>query len=207
MSSNSWNKYFESDNKKYVYAAAAVITIGGCFLVYKAYQDQNAQKNESGLDMTNRDALMSSVKSGANSIAEIDVSNAQITNDGKSFPIQVFVRMRPMVGREIKENHLKLDYELKQSKKSKKSSKNKNKKNSATEEVLVLNNVAGRDMNESKQYKGFQNVLLPVHNNFDTFNTCVLPYLGSIFAGQKTCCFAYGHTGISFFYFHFCLFF
>ena len=50
-------------------------------------------------------------------------------------------------------------------------------------------------IDNTKNYKGFKDVLLPTDNNYTTFDTCVLPYLSNMFSGESTCLFAYGHTG------------
>jgi len=49
----------------------------------------------------------------------------------------------------------------------------------------------GRDVD----YKGFRRILLPDSDNVAVFETAVAPFVSNVMLGQKTCIFAYGHTG------------
>eukprot|EP01083_Nonionella_stella_P092615 259308_1 len=99
------------------------------------------------------------------------------------FPVQVFVRIRPLVGLEVKEKHTMVEYNVKKLKKKK-------------TETLTLQKVAGRNNERDKKYGGFKKIIQPDYNNLLTFNNCLLntsiPYL---FDGDHVCVFAYGHTG------------
>eukprot|EP01084_Bolivina_argentea_P077657 140905_1 len=104
-------------------------------------------------------------------------------DDRERFPVQVFVRMRPLVGKEITEKHVSVEYSVKNLKKKKQQS-------------LTLKKVHGRNNERDKKYSNFKAVFEPNVNNEETFNnslltTCV-PY---IFNGESACVFAYGHTG------------
>ena len=103
-------------------------------------------------------------------------------NDSVKFPVQVFVRMRPLVGKEISDNHESIEYNVKTNKK--KSTKS-----------LTLEKVFGRNNERDKKYTDLTNVILPTNNNEATFDICLKPALSNIFKGEKTCIFAYGHTG------------
>jgi len=49
--------------------------------------------------------------------------------------------------------------------------------------------------NPAVKYQGFKEILLPSDDNLSTFTKCILPALPSVMSGEKTCAFAYGHTG------------
>ncbi len=98
------------------------------------------------------------------------------------FPLSVYVRMRPLVGEEIKENHSSVEYAVKTAKKTKTQS-------------LTLKNCSGKDMTRDKKYTSFKQIILPKQNNLYTFNKCIFPSIKNIFNGVSTCAFAYGHTG------------
>ena len=98
------------------------------------------------------------------------------------FPVQAFVRMRPLVGKEIVEKHESINYSVKTNKKKETQS-------------LVLKGVTGRNNERDKKYTGFRRVLQPKLDNKATFDTCLLPSIPHLWNGQKMCIFAYGHTG------------
>ena len=104
------------------------------------------------------------------------------------FPVQVFIRIRPLVPKEIEAKHESIEYNV--NKYNEKGDNNNNQLQDLSS--LALSGVAGIG---TKIYKGFQNILLPKDNNYTTFRSCVLPYLRNMLAGESTCLFAYGHTG------------
>eukprot|EP01083_Nonionella_stella_P039663 107865_1 len=105
-------------------------------------------------------------------------------SDVPKFPVQVFVRMRPLVGLELTNHHQSVQHKVKKSKKKQ-------------TQTLVLKNVFGRNNDRDKQFRGFKKIILPSHNNITTFKTCIISSqcFPSIFVGQRICAFAYGHTG------------
>eukprot|EP01084_Bolivina_argentea_P140941 247699_1 len=96
------------------------------------------------------------------------------------FPVQVFVRMRPLIAVETEQKQQAFKYGTKTSKKTKK-------------KTLILKKAgpSGRNL----EYKGFMNVILPKHNNLFTFKAVVLQCVDAIFQGQICASFAYGHSG------------
>eukprot|EP01084_Bolivina_argentea_P303136 523302_1 len=100
----------------------------------------------------------------------------------KQFPVQAFIRMRPLVGLEISENHETIKYNIKKSKKNKTQS-------------ITLKNVYGRNNKRDKKYTGFKQIISPNMNNLQTFNKCILSSVSYVLNGVNVCVFAYGHTG------------
>jgi hypothetical protein len=88
--------------------------------------------------------------------------------------INVFVRIRPLVGLEVRNSHAKLDINVKASKNS--------------EEILIPS------YNARKQWKGFTRVFEPDQTNRSVYNSLssLVKYVSD---GGVGCCFCYGHTG------------
>ena len=113
------------------------------------------------------------------STEEVKKEESKETEEEK-FPVQVFVRMRPLVGKEIVDKHTSIEYEVKKIKKKK-------------IENLTLKKVYGPKMDRDKKYTGFKHVILPNCDNVETFNKCLLPTcIPFTFSGEKVCVFAYG---------------
>eukprot|EP01083_Nonionella_stella_P161376 528485_1 len=174
------------------------ILVGGvalfiCGYVYGHVSDF-LQYEECEPSETTDDSKADAVKAQSNepNITDDHVPNTNVQEDEKEekkednipkFPVQVFVRMRPLVGNELIENHKAVAYQVK---------KNKKKKTQS----LVLQKVFGRNNERDKKFTGFKLLCLPDQNNEFVFNTCILPTcVPSIFNGERVCAFAYGHTG------------
>eukprot|EP01083_Nonionella_stella_P062296 161999_1 len=118
-------------------------------------------------------------------ISEEVKENKKGDKDLQRFPIQVFVRMRPLVGLEITEKQPTVKYGVKKVKKKKRKTQS-----------LTLKKVHGRNLDRDKAFAGFTKILTPQHDNRVTFDECLLPTcIPYIFNGDHCCVFAYGHTG------------
>eukprot|EP01083_Nonionella_stella_P062293 161995_1 len=115
---------------------------------------------------------------------DADEQKVNLMSDIPRFPVQVFVRMRPLVGLELSNHHQAVQHKVKKSKKKQ-------------TQTLILKNVFGRNNDRDKPFRGFKKIILPSHNNIATFKTCIISSqcFPSIFVGQRICAFAYGHTG------------
>eukprot|EP00485_Elphidium_margaritaceum_P004222 CAMPEP_0202694070 /NCGR_PEP_ID=MMETSP1385-20130828/8025_1 /ASSEMBLY_ACC=CAM_ASM_000861 /TAXON_ID=933848 /ORGANISM="Elphidium margaritaceum" /LENGTH=470 /DNA_ID=CAMNT_0049349849 /DNA_START=14 /DNA_END=1426 /DNA_ORIENTATION=+ len=99
------------------------------------------------------------------------------------FPVQVFVRIRPLVGAEINDKHDAVEFTVKAMKHSE-------------TETLSLKKVAGKNKDRDYTCSALQRVILPSMNNLETFDRCLLPSASPcVFKGEKVCVLAYGHTG------------
>ena len=121
------------------------------------------------------------------------------TKENDKFPVDVYVRMRPLVGDEIKENHEMINYTIKFNKKTKTSiafkDNNENKDTNNETNNSAPKMPKRRDNKNGKKYKGFTKILIPKDNNNDTYNACIKPILVKFYSGLPICAFAYGHTG------------
>eukprot|EP01083_Nonionella_stella_P165297 549568_1 len=114
------------------------------------------------------------------------------------FPVQVFVRLRPLIKEEIADKHEEMEYKTKNIKKTKSTSLHitdksaKNIRRSAIPKKKKKNSKATKKL---KKFSGFREVFLAQADNFECFKKCILPSLDSVFKGFTVCSFAYGHTG------------
>lgn len=127
------------------------------------------------------------------------------------FPVGVFVRIRPLVGKEVEEEHSSINYAVKSSKKSKTQKLTIKKipddadSDMKEEDDAVEMDEAQKKMAAMKKrfgqkgrdidYKGFRRIILPKSDNVAVFEEAVAPFLSNVMLGQKTCIFSYGHTG------------
>lgn len=123
------------------------------------------------------------------------------------FPVEVFVRIRPLVGKEVEEDHESTNFTVKTSKKKGTKTlnlkKGSNRKTESNGDDDTANMSAAqkrlhrrlKSRNPAVKYQGFKDILVPTDGNMATFTKCILPALPSIMRGEKTCAFAYGHTG------------
>eukprot|EP01084_Bolivina_argentea_P023284 43423_1 len=123
-------------------------------------------------------------------------------NDNFKFPVQVFVRFRPLIKSEIEGKHNEIIYKTKSisnnssntiiindiTKKQRKSNIQRPNKNSKTKAPKTTKIAI-------KKFKGFRSILSANDNNIQTFNKCILPSIDNVLKGCNVCCFAYGHTG------------
>eukprot|EP01084_Bolivina_argentea_P214385 363967_1 len=98
------------------------------------------------------------------------------------FPVSVYIRMRPLVGDEVTNNHAAVDYAVKSVKKRKTQS-------------LTMKKCAGKDGKRDKKYSNFAGVIEPKYDNLYTYSHAIYPSIQDVFDGVSTCAFAYGHTG------------
>ena len=178
------SEHLDQSRAKYVFGFLVVTcTMLTCFLVLDEIQNREKVENETESKISEADDTTK-----PKDFRKIIAKEKKRT---KQFPIRVYVRIRPLVGKEIEEKHDSLSYSIKKvaAKKSKKKGKN-NKKTKETKTFAISKN--GRI---SKQYTGFTNILEPNATNKDTFTTCILPCLSSMLNGDSSCVFAYGHTG------------
>jgi len=135
------------------------------------------------------DEIIQESKTNGHSVNEVstavkvDFNPTFIPNKAKktqTYAIDVFVRIRPLVGDEIEQKHQCIEFNTKSDKKNDKQS-------------LILKNSSGRNKNST--YKGLKFIFKPEHDNIFTFNKCLLPYIDNMFNGLSMCIFAYGHTG------------
>jgi len=131
------------------------------------------------------------------------------------FPVVVFVRIRPMVGKEVEDQHSSIKYAVKTMKKTKTQKLTIKKVSAVAPETkddddgddgnAVEMDDAQKKMLAIKQrlgqrgrdidYKGFRKILLPGSDNEAVFGEAVAPFVSNVMLGQKTCIFSYGHTG------------
>merc|ERR1712228_516111 len=97
------------------------------------------------------------------------------------FPVDVFLRMRPLIGHEIDEQHKEIKYSIKKTKKSQR------------KKFILSTNQKGRDREYT--FKGLKNIILPKQNNEFVFKQCIMPCIDALFAGTPCAAFAYGHSG------------
>ena len=197
------DQHFQQNRTKYL-VITGVILLGGSYLIFRKYKEESAQRladAQSDTYTITDVADTSDTKHNEHKSIDNDKTNKTVSSTHK-FPIQVFVRMRPLVGREIEEKHEEMEYIVKPftftktgKKKEKKTKKGNKDKVSRSLSMITLNNVSGRKMDRSKDYKGFEAIILPGDDNIKTFNTCIKPSLENIVNGDSTCVFAYGHTG------------
>ena len=175
--------FFEPDKVKY----ARWIILGGAGLFICGYVYKNLTEffdfpeSKVANDKNKKEPISNPTDEKQDASAMKDEEEEKKDNRAK-FPVQVFVRMRPLVGKEIVEGHESLKYNVKKLKKKQTQS-------------LVLKGVFGRNNERDKKFTGFREVIVPKCDNQVTFNKCLLPSIDNLFLGEKMCVFAYGHTG------------
>ena len=97
------------------------------------------------------------------------------------FPVDVFLRMRPLIKHEIDAEHEEINYNI------------KTDEETQTKKFILSINQRGRD--RKLEFKGLRNVILAKHNNEYVFNTCIMPCIDALFEGTPCAAFAYGHSG------------
>jgi len=108
-----------------------------------------------------------------------------------NFPLDVFVRIRPLIAHEVDSNHEKLQFKITSAKKKKQKGKKGNKKKVTKTLCVVKQQSQRRDQN----FDGLSDVLLPEHDNEATFQLCIVPCIDRLFAGEMCAAFAFGHSG------------
>ena len=96
------------------------------------------------------------------------------------FPVDVFLRMRPLIKHEIEAEHEQIKYEIKRGKKK-------------TKKFILSTNRRGRDI--TCKAERLRNVILAKHNNEYVFKMCIMPCIDALFGGTPCAAFAYGHSG------------
>ena len=146
-------------------------------------------------------------KEDASSQPDIDDAECKTEETSPKFPVEVFLRIRPLVGKEVADDHEATNFTVKTSKK--KGTKSLNLKKGSTRKAHPdgdddTSNMSAaqkrlhrrlKSRNPEVKYQGFKDILAPSDDNMSTFRRCILPALPSIMRGEKTCAFAYGHTG------------
>eukprot|EP01084_Bolivina_argentea_P287013 492441_1 len=126
----------------------------------------------------------------------IEMNNTQnIDKTVIKFPVQVFVRFRPLIKEEIDEEHKQLQFKTKSVKKSKSTTLNINDITKKARKSAIKKKKSKSDKPAIKSFKRFRSVLTQTDDNQSTFKTCILPSIHNIFKGYTVCAFAYGHTG------------
>jgi len=138
-----------------------------------------------------------------------DSDDSKEQKESETYPVSVYVRIRPLVGREVDEDHQTIDFAIKKLKKNQcfkltvKSPKlEDDDKDDATDDAdterakltLKMKRFQRRSRN-ADSFKGLKRVMLPEHNNAATYAMCVAPCLDDMLNQVAVCAFAYGHTG------------
>ena len=109
--------------------------------------------------------------------------------------VQVFVRVRPLTGDELTEQHSEIVFDT-------------NIITNILEANMPLDFVEAKSITQSKaspvnqtmSWKSLRS-LLNIHNvNVDVFSKAIQPALSDVLAGSTVCCFSYGHTGECLYY-------
>eukprot|EP01083_Nonionella_stella_P062294 161996_1 len=96
------------------------------------------------------------------------------------FPVDVFVRIRPLIHHEIEAKHATLQYIIKKSKKN------------GTKKLIVKKQT---EQKRQQTFGGLNSIIRPKQNNQQTFELCIMPCIDSLFKGRMCAAFAYGHSG------------
>eukprot|EP01084_Bolivina_argentea_P257825 434457_1 len=96
------------------------------------------------------------------------------------FPVDVFVRIRPLIRHEIDGNHKQLKYVIKKLKKK------------GTKKLIIKKQTQQK---REQTFGRLTNIILPKQNNQHTFQLCIMPCIDSLFSGKMCAAFAYGHSG------------
>jgi len=124
--------------------------------------------------------------------------------DKGTFPVQVFVRLRPLIRSEIEAEHKEMVYDTKNLKSKTttmiiEDSTARNVRRPAIRKSKAKGKGKGKDAGKKavklKKFKGFRRVLSAEVDNHATFERCIMPSIGSLVEGRTVCVFAYGHTG------------
>jgi len=184
-----------------------------------AQQTQNAQII-SPIHKRPKDSAPSKVdtkeESGARKDAPVTNAEAKEADESKeqketeTYPVSVYVRIRPLVGREVEEGHQTIGYAVKKLKKNQRfkltvkptkvDDDEDNEKNDATDDAdadatkFKMKRFQRRSR-DPDAFKGLKRVMLPEHDNAATYAACVAPSLDDMFNQVAVCAFAYGHTG------------
>ena len=114
----------------------------------------------------------------------------------QKYSVDVFLRIRPLVGMEIEQKHDEIEYKITNKKNGKQSiAIKKDNKRVGIRELRKAKKKGKSIDNYGKGYKGFKWILTPDNDNVYTYNTCIKNSVDNIFDGLATCVFAYGHTG------------
>ena len=208
---------FLRKHKLALICAAGVVVIGGCFVIYQATKMQRMLDAEikplrSRQDSTEDAKQMASQLLGTDIDVEEHLRLAKETDaildyqDDKKesywidkskvkFPVQVFVRLRPLIGQEIEAKDEEIEYETKYGKKSKSHLLNIVDITKKTRRSAIKKKKKKEEAPKYKKFKGFQNVLIGTDDNQQCFQRCIEPSIDNIFNGYTVCSFAYGHTG------------
>ena len=129
-----------------------------------------------------------------------DDANDAISQTKVKFPVQVFVRLRPLIKEEIEGKHEEIEYDTKYIKKTKSTSINItdiSKRRNIRKSAIPKKNKKKNDdtPKKLKKFKGFKGIINATDNNLTCFKQVIEPSIDNIFNGFTVCSFAYGHTG------------
>lgn len=178
--------------------------------------NEHSFPNSLSIDIISNSAKRKAGVNGLRRGHDLDVDYKAVIYDDEEkdisykFPVEVFIRIRPLVGKEVEDGHEPINYTVKTSKK--KGTKTLVLKKESALTATTNNNDDGDDekemsavqkrlqkrlktRNRDVKYQGFKHILEPTDNNFRVFARCIGPALPAIMKGDKTCVFAYGHTG------------
>ena len=210
------NTAFFQKHRFALICAAGVVVVGGCYLIYQASQsrksttrnlwqpehdDGTADLLGTNVDWEEEARKMQEELKTAEYEADDVKSNEPKDKSVIKFPVQVFVRLRPLIKEEIEGEHEEIEYTTKYIKKTKSTTinivditKNKSKRRGFIPKKKKKEEPK-EEPKKLKKFKGFKGVLIPNDNNFECFKQAIEPSIGNIFNGYTVCSFAYGHTG------------
>ena len=114
----------QQNRAKYL-VVAGIILVGGSYIIFRKYREISRQIYEDAQSniplITSNDPKTSQLQQNDDhdssdeykTSTDRKADKAAVSASTNKFPIQVFVRMRPLVGKEIEEKHEEIEYEVK----------------------------------------------------------------------------------------------
>lgn len=115
-------------------------------------------------------------------LSTVESNNSDYIN---KFPVQVFVRIRPLIKEEVELKHDEMSWV------SRPMTHNNQLQTLVSKKALAVK----KKGKTKKSFDGFRAILKPSDNNENTFQKTIVPNIKSFFDGNVVCSFAYGHTG------------
>jgi len=212
---------FFKKNRTLLICVGGIVLVGGCYFVYQSSMKQSAARvaaerkvaEAMGTDFTHEEwqqflkEKREKLEQDPDSYNPLDAQyidqrkREQYHVDGAKtkFPVQVFVRLRPLIKEEIEAKDACIEYQSKHDAKTEKSSLNIVDKSKAERQSIIPSKKKKKknqdDRRTYKKYGNFRGVVEANDDNERCFQQCIVPSIEGIFEGHTVCSFAYGHTG------------